>query len=73
METFSFIWAKLDKLFAFLQFGIEEIVRLSQYEGLNDLSTSILEFLTKFKANSSEYYTFMMQEVFGEEHNTCNI
>ena len=29
VETFSFIWAKLDKLFNFLQYGIEEIVRLS--------------------------------------------
>lgn len=48
-ETFSFIFTKIEVLLGFMEFGMEEVKRISQNNVLEGLVTSIVEFLGRFK------------------------
>ena len=51
-ETFSFIFSKIEVLMGFMEFGMEEVKRLSGQDMLAGMVTSIVEFLSKFKLKS---------------------
>ena len=72
-ETFNFIFAKLDVLMSFMDFGMDEVKRIAQQSILDEPVIYIIEFITKFRTNCQEFLVFVMQEVFGEQINPNNL